>query len=78
MISHPKPGERVRVHYNARVRAVMPHHGKLGTILFKAGGRRGRNHAVQIDGGPSVSIPAGNLRKPTWLEKARAHCKALA
>ncbi len=61
MISHPKPGQRVSVRYNARVAPLMPHHGKSGTVLFKAGGRRCRNHAVWIDNGPAVAIPAGNL-----------------
>lgn len=61
MISHPKPGQRVRIHYNAKLAPLMPHHGRHGTVLFKARGGRARNHAVQIDGGPAVAIPAGNL-----------------
>ncbi len=64
MISHPKPGQRVRIHYNARLAQFMPHHGQEGTVLFKAGGRRCRNHAVWIDRGPVVAIPAGNLSVP--------------
>ncbi len=70
MISHPKPGQCVRVHYNAGLAPRMPHHGKLGTVLFKAGGRRCRNHAILIDDGPSVVIPAGNL-VPADAERSR-------
>lgn len=62
MISHPKPGQRVQIHYRPGLRERMPHHGKIGTILFACRARRCRNHAVLLDDGWRVSVPSGQLR----------------
>lgn len=61
MISAPRIGQRVRIHYRQTVAPHMPHHGATGTVAV-AGRRRPRNHAVQLDDGPLVIVPAGNLR----------------
>ena len=65
MISHPQPGQRVQIHYNKAQAPKMPHHGKDGTVLFKAGDRRCRNHAIRFDDGAVCAVPAGNLRTPS-------------
>ncbi|WP_165251272.1 hypothetical protein [Paludisphaera soli] len=36
MMSNPRIGDRCRIHYREAVAAVMPHHGKLGTIRIVA------------------------------------------
>lgn len=62
MISSPRLGQCVRVHYRAAVARYMPHHGRTGVVAV-AGRSRPRNHAVQLDDGPLVVIPAGNLQQ---------------
>lgn len=60
MISNPRLGQRVRLHYAAKKRAVHPHHGKLGTV-FVAGKGKPRNHGIELDDGTRVVVPCGNL-----------------
>ena len=63
MISRPKVGMQVRIHYRADVAGHMPYHGSTGTVLLAARARP-RNHAVQLDGELVVIVvPAGNLRR---------------
>jgi len=62
MISNPKPGQQVQVWYAKRYAANMPLHGKHGVVVFRAAGRKPKNHCVEV-GGEMFSIPAGNLRK---------------
>ena len=62
MLSHPRPGQRVRLHYAARTIANRPHHGKLATVLIASKGRP-RNHLVETDDGVKLIVPAGNLVK---------------
>jgi len=69
MLSNPRIGERVRVHYAEKKKPgalaakadVMPLHGKTGIVRIRARGRP-RNHGVEIDGDVYV-IPAGQLRR---------------
>lgn len=62
MISSPAIGQRVRIHYRRELALHMPHHGAAGAVTI-AGRKRPRNHAVQLDAGPRVVVPAGNLQK---------------
>lgn len=61
MISTPRIGQRVRIYYRRDVAPHMPHHGRTGAVAV-AGRARPRNHAVQLDDGPIVIVPAGNLQ----------------
>lgn len=61
MLSNPKPGQRVVLHYRESARARMPH-GAAGVVEV-AGNSRPRNHLVRLDDGRAVVVPAGNLRK---------------
>ncbi len=61
MMLNPRKGQRLQVWYNARVRGLMPLHGKVGFVRF-ATRSRPRNHGIEIDG-KLYSIPCGNLRK---------------
>lgn len=66
MLNHPRPGQRVVIHY-AKQKLPMPHHGQHGTVIV-AGKGIPRNHLIETDAGQSVVVPAGNLNK----EKADA------
>jgi len=59
MLSSPPPGTRVELRYRASVRSIAPH-GQRGTIVI-ASKKRPRNHAVKLDSGIIVVVPAGNL-----------------
>jgi len=61
MLSNPKPGQRVVLHYRASARGRMPH-GARGVVEVP-GNARPRNHLVRLDDGRVVVVPAGNLRK---------------
>ena len=60
MIFHPRPGQRVRIHYAKRSASIMPHHGKVGVVRLVSSGRGPRNVGVEIDG-LTVVVPRGNL-----------------
>lgn len=60
MLSNPRVGDRVRVHYRKRVGNFMPWHGRTGVVVVP-GRAKPRNHLVRIDAGPLVVVPAGNL-----------------
>lgn len=64
MLSNPKLGTRVILHYAQKWRDV-PHinttvHGRIGTVVVR-GKRKPRNHGVEIDGKVYV-VPCGNIR----------------
>jgi hypothetical protein len=62
VLSSPKPGTRVVLHYAAARRAIAPYHGRTGTVVTPGKGRP-RNHLVCLDGdGAMVIVPAGNVR----------------
>jgi hypothetical protein len=69
MLSNPKPGTRVRLHYagrwfrHPRFRAL--YQGAHGTVLARATGRKPKNHLVRLDDGTLVSVPGGQLWKET-------------
>ena len=60
MIFHPRPGQRVRIHYAKRSASIMPHHGKVGIVLIVSRGPGPRNVGVEIDA-QTVVFPRGNL-----------------
>jgi hypothetical protein len=62
MIRHPRVGQRVQVHYAKHYAALMPHHGRIGTVRIVARGPGPRNHRIEFDDGTVAAIPAGNLR----------------
>jgi len=59
MISSPRPGQRVRVHYAAAYAPWMPWYGRDAIVVISGRGRP-RNHLVSIDG-RMVVVPCGNL-----------------
>lgn len=66
MISNPRPGQRVRLHYRASLAAVMPYHGRTGTVVIVCKSPTCRNHGVRLDGcGTVVVVPTGNLVRAT-------------
>ena len=60
MIFHPRPGQRVRIHYAKRSASIMPHHGKVGVVRLVSSGPGPRNVGVEIDS-LTVVVPRGNL-----------------
>jgi len=60
VIFHPRPGQRVRIHYAKRSAPIMPHHGKVGVVRLVSSGRGPRNVGVEVDG-RTVVVPRGNL-----------------
>lgn len=60
MLSNPRLGQEVVVHYAKKTQAARPLHGKNGIIVIVSKGRP-RNHGVLIDG-VVYAIPAGNLQ----------------
>lgn len=60
MLTNPKPGQRIRVRYNKRLRTHMLYHDNAGRILIPSRGRP-RNHLVALDDGTKTIIPCGNL-----------------
>ena len=60
MIFHPRPGQRVRIHYAKRSASIMPHHGKVGVVRIVSHGPGPRNVGVEIVGRTLV-VPRGNL-----------------
>lgn len=59
MLSHPKPGQRVRLRYARKYAHLFPFHGKVGVVEIVGRGKP-RNHGVELDG-VIVVVPAGNL-----------------
>lgn len=59
MLSSPRPGQRVRIHYAASYASTMPFHGLAGVVVVSGRGRP-RNHLVGV-GGRMVVVPCGNL-----------------
>lgn len=59
MISSPRPGQRVRVHYAASYARLMPWHGRDALVVISGRGRP-RNHLVDAEG-HMVVVPCGNL-----------------
>jgi hypothetical protein len=59
MLSTPKIGQQVRIHYNVRTAGFMPLHGKVGTVTISSRGKP-RNHEIVIHGA-RYCVPCGNL-----------------
>lgn len=64
MIWHPKPGQRVRLHYARRWEPVAAMwEGCIGTVRCAARGPGPRNVLVTLDDGRRTIAPRGNLEK---------------
>lgn len=62
MIWHPKPGQRVRLHY---AHSFLPFHGQCGAVILSGG--RPCNVLVLLDSGVRLIVPRGNLvKEETW------------
>lgn len=59
MLTNPRLGQPVRIHYSAATRDRMPLHGAVGVVRVRGTGKP-RNHGVEIAGVLYV-IPCGNL-----------------
>jgi hypothetical protein len=59
MISSPRPGQRVRIHYAAAYAPCMPWHGRDALVVISGRGRP-RNHLVDVSG-HRIVVPCGNL-----------------
>ena len=59
MLTHPHPGQRVRLRYLESARAHCPH-DRAGVVEVVGTGRP-RNHGVRLDGGPLIVVPCGQL-----------------
>jgi len=79
MVSCPRIGQVVQIWYRDAVRALMPHHGKVGRVVLASRGRP-RNHMVEVDSCERVGehlavtrvrivVPAGNLM--AWPPKGK-------
>lgn len=68
MISNPRVGQRVRLHYAKR---AIPHffHGRRGMVVV-AGKGKPRNHLVKLDGSILVVVPCGNLMPEATCDRA--------
>jgi hypothetical protein len=60
MIFHPKPGERVRLHYRRQDVPWRPWHGRVGVVARVGRGPGPINVGVLIDG-VLVVVPRGNI-----------------
>ncbi len=68
MISNPRPGDRVLLHYGPAWRRVCSAlHGRVGVVRV-AGRAKPRSHGVELDGRIYV-VPAGNLVRPAQAER---------
>lgn len=61
MIWHPRPGQRVRLHYRRAAAPLMPRHGLAGRVLCAGPGPGPKNALVRLDDGTRIIIPRGNL-----------------
>lgn len=57
---------RAILHYRESLRTITPH-GQQGEVII-VGRKRPRNHAVRLDSGRVVVVPAGNLCTPKTHE----------
>lgn len=64
MLSNPKLGQKVRLHYAKNKCDQMPCHGLIGTVrIVSRPGTRPRNHGIDIPGIGVISVPCGNIRR---------------
>lgn len=61
MLSSPRIGQRVQVHYAKSRAHYFPYHDMEGVVVIRAKGPGPRNHAVRLCGGTVTVVPAGNL-----------------
>ena len=64
MIWHPKPGDRVEIRYNKRLRKqrrCRDIHGQVGTVDYAGRGPGPINARVKLDDGKVVVVARGNL-----------------
>jgi hypothetical protein len=60
VITNPRRGQRVRLHYAKRSWGWAVFQGRTGTVSVPGRGKP-RNHLVRLDDGPDVVVPCGNL-----------------
>ena len=60
MILHPRPNQKVRIHYAEKWRSVLPWHGRIGTVAIIGRGPGPRNVGVEIYK-KIIVFPRGNL-----------------
>jgi len=65
MLSSPTPGTQVELRYRPSMRSIAPH-GQRGVVVIVSK-KRPRNHAVRLESGTVVVVPAGNL----FMEKSQ-------
>jgi len=63
MLAHPHPGQRVIIRYAKERAHLFPWHGFTGCVILTAKGKGPLNHLIQLDQGPLVVVPCGNLVK---------------
>lgn len=68
MISYPKPGDRVELHYRDH---SFFRHLQVGEILIPGKGPGPINHLVLLDNGEKVVVPRGNLFKEKYGQKLK-------
>ena len=64
MLTCPRIGQRIVLHYAARMVAhgAAPHHGKVGAVIARKTRGRPRSHLIRLDDETLVVVPCGNLR----------------
>jgi hypothetical protein len=66
MLTCPRIGQRVLLHYGAKYLAAgIRHHGKHGAVVARKTKGKPRSHLVMLDDGLLVVVPCGNLRNGT-------------
>lgn len=63
MIWRPRPGQRVELHYNPRMRKATGLHLARGTVVVAGKGPGPINAEVRLDDGCLTIVPRGNLFK---------------
>lgn len=82
MIWHPKPGQKVRIHYRKSLQGNMPCQGLVGIVLGASRGPGPRNACIMCTYKETVwkeIVPRGNLQveKPPLEKAIDKICKTL-
>lgn len=64
MLTCPRIGQAVTLHYNRRLAAsgAVPHAGRHGVVVARKTKGKPRNHLVRLGCGRLLVVPCGNLR----------------
>lgn len=63
MLAHPLKDARVIIRYAKEMAHLFQWHGCAGKVVISAKGPGPLNHLIQLDQGPLVIVPCGNLVK---------------